>query len=204
MSETNFCAATTRNTEKTELRRRLRKARAAMSEAERAAATRTINVRLKRLIRRNSRIGIYWPIGKELRLDGFVQAALQRGAKLYLPYIEPNARRLWFTPYFADQRQRPERRKGRSKLYIPQFAGEKIRVHRLNTLIVPVVGMDRRGFRLGQAGGFYDATLSAMKHRLQAKTIGAGFACQLVDALPAEAHDIPLDGFVSEHDNLRF
>ena len=142
------------NQEKSELRRRLRRARAQLSGDERAAAERKIGRLLKRRIKRGGRIGVYWPMGSELRLDGFVRAAQKRGAKLYLPYIEPRS--------------------------------------------------DREGYRLGQAGGYYDATLAAMKYRLQAKTIGVGFACQLVDRLPHEAHDIPLDGFVSERGALAF
>ena len=191
------------NQEKSELRRRLRRARAQLSGEERAAAEREIGRLLKRRIKRGGRIGVYWPMGSELRLDGFVRAAQKRGAKLYLPYIEPRSRRMWFTPYPADG-VKQERKRGRAKLHVPQFAGHKIRVHGLSILLVPIVGIDREGYRLGQAGGYYDATLSAMKHRLQAKTIGVGFACQLVDRLPHEAHDIPLDGFVSERGALAF
>lgn len=189
---------------KTDWRRRLRLARAQMGEAERAAATRTANRLLKRHIKRGRRIGIYYPMGKELRLDDFVQTALRRGAELYLPYIEPGSRRLWFTRYHADGRQQPERKRGRSKLYIPQFAGQKRRVHDLDILLVPIVGIDRRGYRLGQAGGFYDVSLAHMKHRLPTRTVGVGFACQLVAQLPVEAHDLPLDGYICETGSLRF
>ena len=192
-----------RNQEKSELRRRLRRTRAQLSGDERAAAEREIGRLLKRRIKRGGRIGVYWPMGSELRLDGFVRAAQKRGAKLYLPYIELRSRRMWFTPYPANG-VKQERRRGKAKLNVPQFAGRKIRVHGLSILFVPIVGIDREGYRLGQAGGYYDATLSAMKHRLQAKTIGVGFACQLVDRLPHEAHDVPLDGFVSERDALAF
>ena len=191
------------NQEKSELRRRLRRARAQLSGDERAAAEREIGRLLKRRIKRGGRIGVYWPMGSELRLDGFVRAAQKRGAKLYLPYIEPRSRRMWFTPYPTDG-VKQERKRGRAKLNVPQFAGRKIRVHGLSILLVPVVGIDREGYRLGQAGGYYDATLSAMKYRLQAKTIGVGFSCQLVDRLPHEAHDVPLDGFVSERGALAF
>ena len=191
------------NQEKSELRRRLRRARAQLSGDERAAAEREIGRLLKRRIKRGGRIGVYWPMGSELRLDGFVRAAQKRGAKLYLPYIEPRSRRMWFTPYPTDG-VKQERKRGRAKLNVPQFAGRKIRVHGLSLLLVPIVGIDREGYRLGQAGGYYDATLSAMKHRLQAKTIGVGFSCQLVDRLPHEAHDVPLDGFVSERGALAF
>lgn len=190
--------------DKTELRRRLRRARAQMSASERTTATQKINRLLKRHIKKGRAIGIYWPIGKELRLDDFVQTALKRGATLYLPYIEPNARRLWFTRYLADPKQQPERKRGRSKLVIPQFGGQKRRVHRLDLLLVPIVGIDRRGYRLGQAGGFYDATLAQLKYRAPTRTVGVGFACQMVDELPIEPHDIALNAYVSEHGEIKF
>ena len=186
-----------RNEEKHALRRELRRARAQMGHQGRLAAGQTINRLLKRYIKRGRKIGVYWPMGKELRLDGFVRAAQKRGAKLYLPYIEPRSRRMWFTPYPESGMER-ERIRGRARLNVPQFAGRKIRVHGLSVLFVPLVGIDREGYRLGQAGGYYDATLAAMKYRLQAKTVGVGFACQLVDRLPVEEHDRPLGGFVSE------
>ena len=192
-----------RNEEKHALRRELRRARAQMGHQGRLAAGQTINRLLKRYIKRGRKIGVYWPMGKELRLDGFVRAAQKRGAKLYLPYIEPRSRRMWFTPYPESGMER-ERIRGRAKLNVPQFAGRKRRVHGLSVLFVPIVGIDREGYRLGQAGGYYDATLSAMKYRLQAKTVGVGFACQLVDRLPREPHDLPLDGFVSEMGILCF
>ena len=186
-----------RNEEKHALRRELRRARAQMGHQGRLTAGQTVNRLLKRYIKKGRKIGVYWPMGSELRLDGFVRAAQKRGAKLYLPYIEPHSRRMWFTPYPADGTKQ-ERKRGRAKLHVPQFTGRKIRVHGLSILLVPIVGMDREGYRLGQAGGYYDATLAVMKYRLQAKTIGVGFACQLVDTLPREPHDLPLDGFVSE------
>ena len=192
-----------RNEEKHALRRELRRARTQMGHQGRLAAGQTVNRLLKRYIKKGRKIGVYWPMGSELRLDGFVRAAQKRGAKLYLPYIEPRSRRMWFTPYPADG-VKQERKRGRAKLHVPQFTGRKIRVHGLSILLVPIVGMDREGYRLGQAGGYYDATLAAMKYRLQAKTIGVGFACQLVDTLPREPHDLPLDGFVSESSVLVF
>ena len=174
-----------------------------MSADERNAATETINRLLKPYIKKGRKIGVYWPMGKELRLDGFVRAAQKRGAKLYLPYIEPNTRRMWFTPYPADGAKQ-ERKRGRAKLHVPQFTGKKIRVHQLSLLLVPIVGIDKRGYRLGQAGGYYDVTLSAMKYRLQTQTLGVGFGCQLTDTLPTEPHDIPLNGFASELGVLKF
>ena len=113
-----------RNPEKSALRKQFRRARAQMSADERNAATETINRLLKPYIKKGRKIGVYWPMGKELRLDGFVRAAQKRGAKLYLPYIEPHTRRMWFTPYPADGAKQ-ERKRGRAKLHVPQSPAKK-------------------------------------------------------------------------------
>lgn len=64
-----------RNEEKRALRRELRGRRSQMGRDVRAAATVKINRLLKRYIKHGRKIGVYWPMGKELRLDGFVRAA---------------------------------------------------------------------------------------------------------------------------------
>lgn len=192
------------HSEKSALRRQFRRARQTLCKHERRRATGRINRHLLRHIKRDARIGAYWPIGSELRLDDFVRTALRRGARVYLPYIEPHSLRLWFTPYTADVRQ-AERKRGRSRLRIPQFDGDKIRAHRLNLLLLPLVGIDRAGYRLGQGGGYYDVSLAACRRRLQPAKIGVGFACQFYDGdLPREPHDMKLNGFVCEQGWRRF
>ncbi|OAM29402.1 MULTISPECIES: 5-formyltetrahydrofolate cyclo-ligase [Eikenella] len=181
--------------EKHEVRRRLRRARQAIPPIKRQRAEQRINRLLKGYLKRGKRLAVYWPIGSELRLNGLVAAARARGTQLYLPYIQPGKQRLWFTPYPASGR--PERlRKG--KLRIPQFAGQKIRIHNLHGIIIPLIGIDSRGYRMGQGGGFYDVTLAATRHRLCPLKIGAGFACQQTDSLPTESHDMRLDIWVCE------
>lgn len=189
--------------QKAELRRTLRRTRQALGKPERARAERQTGSFLKRCIRRGGRIGVYWPVGSELRLNGFVEAALKRGARLYLPYIEPRSLRLWFTPYQADSRA-AERKRGRGSLHIPQFAGGRIRAHRLNVLLVPLVGIGPHSRRLGQGGGYYDVSLAALRGRLKPFAAGVGFACQFCPNLPHEPHDVQLDAFVCEHGVLRF
>lgn len=61
------------------------------------------------------------------------------------------------------------------------------------TVLVPGVAFTRDGRRLGQGGGFYDRLLEA---RPDLRAIGVGFACQLLDDLPGEAHDRVMDGLV--------
>jgi 5-formyltetrahydrofolate cyclo-ligase len=67
--------------------------------------------------------------------------------------------------------------------------------------LVPGLAFDRRGHRLGRGAGVYDrflATLPASTWR-----IGIVPSARLVDALPAEAHDIAMHAIVTEDGCLR-
>ena len=194
---------------KRDIRRTLRLARQRQPENARRAAERRINNELKRFIKRGKRIAVYWAIGSELRLDSFVRAAQQRGAQVYLPYIAPRSLKLWFTPH-PIMRQgslkvaQPERQRRRSKIQVPQFRGDKIRARKLHVMVLPIVGIDARGYRLGQGGGYYDCTLAATPRSLKPQTIAAGFACQSLPQLPTQSHDIRVRYFVSERGEWRF
>lgn len=65
-------------------------------------------------------------------------------------------------------------------------------------LIVPLLGFDRRGGRLGYGGGFYDRTLEMLRAKRPTLAIGFAFAGQETDNLPLEATDQPLDLIVTE------
>ena len=61
-------------------------------------------------------------------------------------------------------------------------------------LLVPLLAFDKSGHRLGYGGGFYDRTLAAYGIR----AIGLAYAAQEMESLPAEAHDMKLDGVLTE------
>ncbi len=65
-----------------------------------------------------------------------------------------------------------------------------------DTLLVPLVGYDPHGFRLGYGGGFYDRTLAAMPTR--AATIGVGFTLGALETIHPQPHDIPMDVVIPE------
>lgn len=71
-------------------------------------------------------------------------------------------------------------------------------------LIVPLVGFDRAGNRLGYGGGFYDRTLEILRAKRPTVAIGFAYAAQELDDLPIEPTDQPLDMIVTERGVLRF
>jgi 5-formyltetrahydrofolate cyclo-ligase len=67
-----------------------------------------------------------------------------------------------------------------------------------DVLIVPLLAFDRRGFRLGYGGGFYDRTLEGLRAWHDVTAIGFAFAAQEIGEVPTEPTDQPLDLIVTE------
>jgi 5-formyltetrahydrofolate cyclo-ligase len=71
-------------------------------------------------------------------------------------------------------------------------------------LIVPLVGFDARGYRLGYGGGFYDRTLAGLRASGDVLAIGFAFAAQELAEVPIEPTDERLDAMVTEVGVRRF
>jgi 5-formyltetrahydrofolate cyclo-ligase len=65
-------------------------------------------------------------------------------------------------------------------------------------LIVPLVGFDARGYRLGYGGGFYDRTLQGLRAKRPTLAVGFAFAAQEMPEVPIDAFDQRLDVMVTE------
>lgn len=77
---------------------------------------------------------------------------------------------------------------------IPTPAGGEL--CRPQVLLVPVIGFDAAGHRLGYGGGYFDRTLALLDPRPRA--IGVGFELSRVEAIGAEPHDQALEAIVTE------
>lgn len=69
-----------------------------------------------------------------------------------------------------------------------------VRSEDIDLFLVPLAACDQRGNRLGFGGGFYDRALVNQR----GFKLGVGFTVQLVERIESEAHDVTLDGFISE------
>lgn len=72
-----------------------------------------------------------------------------------------------------------------------QDAAKAILPNALDMVIVPGLAFDRAQHRLGRGAGYYDRFLAQLPQTVQ--TVGIAFDFQVVDRLPTEEHDVPLD-----------
>jgi len=70
---------------------------------------------------------------------------------------------------------------------------EETATDEMDILIVPGLGFTKEGFRLGFGGGYYDRYLINYAQ----KTLSLAFEVQLMDDLPVEAHDLPVDKVIT-------
>ena len=117
-----------------------------------------------------------------------LEALASRGFALALPCIVEPELPLIFRAWTPGQPLAP------GKLRIPEPL-----VSAPAVVLVPLVGFDRSGHRLGQGGGFYDRTLEG----LSTLSIGLAYAVQEVDAVPVEPWDRKLDWIVTENEAVK-
>ena len=69
-------------------------------------------------------------------------------------------------------------------------------------VLVPLLGFDAQGTRLGYGKGHYDRALAKLREKGRAFACAIAYKAQMVDGLPAEEHDQPLDWAVTEQGSV--
>lgn len=135
-------------------------------------------------------VGAYWPRGREFDTRGLLDELLRAGITCALPVMVPGTKVLSFCAWTDGQELTT------NKYGIAEPAGGEI--VKPDILVVPLLAFDRRGHRLGYGGGYYDATIAAL--RAEKPVLAAGF-CYAQQAvlfnLPSEAHDVALDWVIT-------
>ena len=135
----------------------------------------------------------YWPLRDELDPRPILSALATRGQRLCLPVVVESGAPLVFRGWKPDVSLEPA-------AFGTQVPGADCPVLEPDLLLVPLLAFDRRGFRLGYGGGFYDRTLATLRGRRPVLAVGLAFAAQEVDAVPVEAGDERLDRIVTERE----
>ena len=181
-----------------QLRRELRRRRRALSPRERNALAHDLSRRVlaHRLFLSADRIACYLANDGEMDLAPLMSRMWSMGKRPYLPIL--HGPKLWFLPLT------PETRLADNRFGIAEPDGDasaRCPVNALNLVLMPLVGFDSKGNRLGMGGGFYDRTFAYLRHRNNWKKpdlIGVAYEFQRLEQLQAQAWDVPLSGVATE------
>jgi 5-formyltetrahydrofolate cyclo-ligase len=188
-------------TSKNQLRRHLREARAALSPQQQACAATQLATRLvtSPLLRSGRRIACYLSSDGEIDPRPLIERLWKMKRECYLPVLSRLSHdRLWFA------RVMPDTRLARNRFGIPEpmvRAGDLLRAQEMDIILLPLVGFDPDGNRLGMGGGFYDRSLAFLRHRRcwkKPRLVGLAHACQEIAALSPSPWDVPLDAIATD------
>ncbi|MBV4453326.1 MULTISPECIES: 5-formyltetrahydrofolate cyclo-ligase [Pseudomonas] len=184
-----------------QLRRMLRNARRALTPSEQRKAAQGLYRQLAQhpLFRRAKHISLYLPTDGEIDPRLLLRAAQRRGKATYLPVLSA-----WPRTKMVFQRVRPGEKllPNRFRILEPRVnISRQRKVWALDLVLLPLVGFDEAGGRLGMGGGFYDRSLAYLARRRSWRKptlLGLAHECQKVDRLVQASWDVPLAGTVTD------
>ena len=148
----------------------------------------------------NTIIASYMPRGREIDTHYIMDECLNRGIKVALPIVDKDSRLL----KFVNWDHATEFVEGAYSILEPKYEQNMAHLEP-DVFIVPLLAFDRRGYRLGYGGGYYDTTLSYFRDKKEITSIGLGYAAQAcLFNLPTEEHDQKLDFVITESSVHKF
>jgi 5-formyltetrahydrofolate cyclo-ligase len=139
-------------------------------------------------LRQYTTIGIYWPIRGEMDVRDLARRHIQGGGVVALPVVVAASVPVEFWRWHPDGKIRHDH----AKIPIPA----EREVVAPDALLIPLVGFDLAGYRLGYGGGYYDRTLAA--GRLRPFCIGLGYEDSCLTTIYPQSHDVRMDLIVTE------
>jgi 5-formyltetrahydrofolate cyclo-ligase len=177
--------------QKTSIRAILRERKDAMDPKDRLEKSRAICRHLMTLVRDQETVMVYTSKEKEVNTVPLITALLERSNPVIVPIIvkEDVSLRLSYLKDFSALVP--------STFGVPEPIGNEIPAHGedVDTIILPMLGFDRTGGRIGYGAGYYDRFLEKYPglHK-----IGIAFACQEIDRLPLDENDVRMDHIITE------
>ncbi len=131
---------------------------------------------------------LYHPLGNEVDLTPLMEEIWRDSKKvLLLPKITADGEMV-----AVEVPGRELLRKGKFNIVEP-IGGKIVKPEKIDFVAVPGVAFDKRGCRLGLGKGFYDRFLP----RVKGFKVGVAYDFQIVDEVPCEGHDVPLDAVIT-------
>ncbi len=144
---------------------------------------------LKKNNLKNKSIGGYYPVNYEIDDLDIIKELEKKNYKISLPVIKKNSEMDFYKWSFKDNLKL-------NKYGIPE--PEQKQLIYPDIILVPLVAFDKRLFRLGYGGGFYDRYIEKLLKKKSFLTIGLALSCQKINRVPNNKYDKKLDLIVTE------
>ncbi|MGH8432304.1 MAG: 5-formyltetrahydrofolate cyclo-ligase [Solimonas sp.] len=133
----------------------------------------------------------FYPYQAEINVLPLLARLVSEGWQTALPVVMAKSEPLTFRAWAPGE---PTGR-GIWDIHIPLETSPELQP---DVLLVPMLAFDRRGYRLGYGGGFYDRTLAELRKLKPVVAIGVAYAGQEMDEIPTTSYDEPLDWILTE------
>lgn len=175
---------------KSQLRQQLRTKRNSLSVQQVNNNSKTIVAKLRNnpLWQQSQHVGLYLPINNEVDLT----ALLNADKTCYIPAIQ--GQEMQFQRHHADLRLITTS----FGLMQPAFITDHV-APKLDLCLLPLLGFDNRGHRIGMGGGYYDRYF---EHNEDTMLWGVAHAVQQLKQLPIEPWDVKLHSIITEQNWL--
>lgn len=183
-----------------QLRKLLRQQRKSLSTYQQKQASQQLVNQFRQLtaFRQSKKIGFYQATDGEINPNLLMQLTWHYHKQCYLPVLRR----------FPNQELGFIKVSRHSRLHRHRFGfkepktGQRLFVHQLDMVCLPLVGFDKKGQRLGMGGGFYDRSLARLPKNKVYK-LGLAHDCQQVEQLISEPWDIALDAIVTPSQHIK-
>ena len=186
---------------RTELRKSLRDQRRQLTPEQRAVSQHAAARHLENFLGSQppGLLGTYMPTDGELDINHTVDNLRDLGWSIFLPVLQADLQ-MEFAEWVATETLQPNK----FRILEPAAPAKLLSASSLDVVLVPCVGLDESGNRLGFGAGYYDRAFSEHVAGTErgTKLVGCAFDLQLVQALAVEPWDVPMKYILTES-NLR-
>lgn len=186
------------NAVRNELRRR-RQAIAGMLRQQKSAAAAQYAQQFLAQLPQAQHIGVFLSLPEEIDTSVLVDNLWRQKKSLYLPVVKEKQAALAWREYRRDTALI----KDIFGIATPSDASAEWQGD-FDIVLVPLVGVDVKGNRLGMGGGFYDRTFADKIRGHRPWLIGFAYECQLIDHIQRRDWDVPLDALATDAQLLHF
>ena len=179
--------------QKLELRRELKSRRAGRSYDPEAAERFCVHLAELCLELGVTTVATYLAMQSEPDTELFIDWAIENELTVLAPVSHPNGSLSWVE--FDGETSE-------GMFGFAEPVGKAADLAKAQLILIPALGVDGKGHRIGKGKGYYDRALSALKQ--PAPVVALVFRDELLDAVPIEAHDQPVDAVVTEDGLTRF